>query len=438
MKISIFGLGYVGAVSVGCLVRDGHQVTGVDIDQTKLDLIKQGNTPIIEEGMESLMKSVAESGRLTVTNNVSEAVNSTDLSFVCVGTPSLANGGQDLGAIERLSRQLGEALKTVDNYHVIIIRSTVKPGTVEEFIKPILEETSGKKVGEHFGLGFQPEFLREGTSIKDYDNPPYTIVGGDSQKTTDTVKEVFQHLPCEFIATSIRTAEMVKYCCNVFHALKATFANEVGRICQALKVDSHEVMDLVCKDKQLNISRAYMRPGFAFGGSCLPKDLRAIVKIAQESDVSIPMLSNVLPSNQIHVDHAIDMILSQGKKTVGMVGLSFKSGTDDLRESPLVDVAERLIGKGVDLRIYDPEVNVARLIGANKRYIEESIPHISSLMKNSCDEIIDGSDIVIVGLNDKDLVDKVYNQTTSNQFVLDLVGLAEPEKIKGEYRGVCW
>ena len=438
MKISILGLGYVGAVSLGCLVRDGHHVVGADIDQTKLDLIKDGKPPIIEEGIEELMRGVAESGRVEVTKDAAEAVLKTELSFICVGTPSLPNGGQDQTAITRIAEQLGDAMKNKDDFHVFIVRSTVTPGLVEEYIRPIIEKHSGKKMGEHFGLGFQPEFLREGSSIKDYDNPPFTIVGADSSRSMDVVKKVFKHLPCEFIETSIQTAEMMKYCCNVFHALKATFANEIGRVCQSLGVDSHEVMELVCKDKHLNISPAYMRPGFAFGGSCLPKDLRALNKMARDNDVQIPMLANVMSSNQSHIDHTINTVLSTGKKSVGMIGLSFKTGTDDLRESPMVVLAEQFIGKGIDLKIYDPEVNIARLIGANKRYIEESIPHISSLMSSSCKDVIDSSDILIVGLSNSDVINDLHENVKDTHYILDLVDVPDKEKLKGTYKGVCW
>jgi len=438
MKISIFGLGYVGAVSLACLARDGHSVLGVDIDTTKLELIKKGVTPIIEEGMEQLMQDVASSGLVDVTNDASYAVENTELSFICVGTPSLPNGGQDQSAMLRLCEQLGKAMKDKDGYHVFVIRSTVSPGLVEGSIKNILEEHSGKKVGEHFGLCFQPEFLREGSSIKDYDNPPYTVVGGDSERSVAVLRDLFGNLPCEFVATTISNAEMLKYCCNVFHALKATFANEIGRVCQSLNVDSHAVMDLVCRDTQLNISRAYMRPGFAFGGSCLPKDLRALARVAQDNDVQIPMLSAVLPSNKLHIENAMDAVLASGKKSIAMIGLSFKSGTDDLRESPLVVMAEQFIGKGFSLKIYDPEVNVARLVGANRRYIEESIPHISSLMCDDNVEMIKESEIIIIGLSDPDLLEDLYSNSQAEHFILDLIGIPDRDKLSGEYHGVCW
>jgi len=438
VDISIFGLGYVGAVSLACLVRDGHKVVGVDIDDTKLDLIRKGYSPIIEEGMPELMADAASSGRVTVTNSATEAVHGTELSFVCVGTPSRANGSHDLSALERLSEQLGEALKNKNDFHTIVIRSTVVPGTVEDMIRPIIEKHSGKKSGADFGLCFQPEFLREGSSIKDYDNPPFTVTGGDSERSIDALRSLFGHLPAEFISTDIRAAEMLKACCNVFHALKITFANEVGRLCQALSVDSVKVMNLLCQDNHLNISTAYLKPGFAFGGSCLPKDTRAILHMAKERDVDLPMLAGLLPSNNLHIDHAINTVLRSGKRSVGMIGLSFKSGTDDLRESPLVVMAERFIGKGLNLKIYDPEVNVARLVGANRRYIEETIPHISSLMDDGVEQVIDEADVVIVGLSDSDLIEQVRQRAKNHQLIIDLVGIPNRELMAGEYFGACW
>lgn len=438
MNIAIIGLGYVGTVSLGCLARDGHHVIGVDIDPNKLDLIRQGVTPVIETGMEQLVRDAVASGRVETTNDIHYAIHQSDVSFVCVGTPSLHNGSQDLSAIQRVAEQIGTALKTSDGFHACIIRSTVAPGTTEHLIRPLLESHAGKGAGKDFGLGFQPEFLREGSSIKDYDNPPYTVVGSDSERTVAMLREVFAHLPCEFIATTISSAEMLKYSCNAFHALKVTFANEMGRIAQAMGADSHEVMALVCKDTRLNISPAYMRPGFAYGGSCLPKDLRALMRLAQDHDVHLPMLAGVAPSNRLHIEHATDMVLRSGKKSIGMIGLSFKSGTDDLRESPLVVLAETFIGKGLTLRIFDPEVNVARLMGANRQYIEESIPHIASLMSSSCEEVIQGAELLVVGLNDKAIIEQVHALATSDQLVLDLVNIPEKEKLAAQYYGVCW
>jgi GDP-mannose 6-dehydrogenase len=355
-----------------------------------------------------------------------------------VGTPSNSNGSQDLSAIKRVAAEIGDALREKSLYHVVVIRSTVPPGTVEEVIKVILEEHSKKRTGEHFGLCFQPEFLREGSSIKDYNNPPFTIVGGDSKRSIEKVREVFAHLSCDFISTSIRAAEMLKYCCNGFHAVKIVFANEVARLCQALAVNPHEVMNLFCRDTHLNISPAYLKPGFAFGGSCLPKDLQALLYLAKNKDVDVPMLSHVLPSNSIHVEHAINMVLETGKRSVGMLGLSFKSGTDDLRNSPLVVMAERLIGKGMHLKIFDSEVNLSRISGANRRYIETTIPHIGSLMMERCEDVIEGSEVIVVGLPDKRIIELLYSRCKAEHIILDLSGAVDRNKIVGKYYGLCW
>lgn len=438
MKISIFGLGYVGAVSLGCLARDGHEVVGVDIDRVKLDLIMAGKTPIIEAGMVQLMAEVVRSGRVTVTQDVIQAVKDTEISFICVGTPSATNGSQDQSALLRLAEQLGKALAVKETYHIVVLRSTVTPGTLDDVMRPIIEEFSGKKDGADFDLCFQPEFLREGSSIKDYDHPPYTVIGARSEKAAAKLKGLFGYLPCEFYQCSVKTAEMLKFCCNDFHALKITFANEVGRLSRSLGVDPHEVMDLVCKDTHLNISPVYLKPGFAFGGSCLPKDLRATLHMAKMRDVEMPMLAGVLLSNKIHIEQAIKEVLETGKRRVGMIGLSFKSGTDDLRESPLVVIAEQFIGKGLQLSIYDPEVNLSRLIGANKQYINGSIPHIGELMTDDCAALIASSEVLIVGLSDKTLTDLIHNLVKPEQIVLDLVNIPDKHKLACDYRGICW
>lgn len=438
MKISVFGMGYVGAVSAACLARDGHEVIGVDLDPHKLELLRSGRSPIVEEGVQELTRQVVEAGRLTVTDNVGEAIGRSDLSFVCVGTPSKPNGSQDLSAIERVSGQIGDALAQSGAFHAVIMRSTVKPGTVTKLVQPILEQHSGKRVGEHFGLGFQPEFLREGTSIKDYDAPPFTVIGTDSERTLACVRPLFEKLPCEFIGTDIGTAEMLKYACNAFHAAKIVFANEIGRLSQHLGVDSREVMRLVTLDRQLNISPVYLRPGYAFGGSCLPKDLRALLYIAKEGDLDLPMLSGVASSNQRHIDYAVDYVLGTGKRNVGMIGLSFKSGTDDMRESPLVTMAERLIGKGLRLSIHDPNVQLSRVLGANRRYIDQTIPHLAQLLTEDLDALIDQSELIVLGLNDKDLVERLIARAQPGQEVLDLVSLPGRERLQAQYRGICW
>ena len=437
-RISIFGLGYVGAVSLACLARDGHQVIGVDIDPVKLDLIRNRKSPILEEGIQELMRDVVNSGRVSVTNDAMQAMRDTELSFICVGTPSAANGSQDLTAILRLAEQIGAALALKDEFHTVVIRSTVQPGTVEDKIEPILERASGKKSGVDFGLCFQPEFLREGSSIRDYDHPPYTIVGGNSEAAVNAVREVFQHLDARFLVTNVRVAETLKMACNAFHAMKITFANEIGRVSQSMGIDAHEVMRLVCADKRLNISPAYLKPGFAFGGSCLPKDLRALTNIAKQNDIELPMLSSLLVSNRAHIDHAVDKILKLGRPKVGMLGLSFKTGTDDLRESPLVLVAKRLLGEGCELRIFDPEVQLSRLLGANRSYIDANIPHLGELLCADIESMIEPSEVILVGLQQSALNDALEARVRPDQYVLDLVNLPNRDLLRCRYEGVCW
>lgn len=438
MNISIFGLGYVGAVSLACLTRDGHRVIGVDVDATKLNLIAAGRTPVLEEGMVDLMSRGAASGRLAVTQDVDRAVRESEISLVCVGTPSAANGNQDRGALLQVARQLAAATRDKAEPHIFVFRSTVVPGTVEDVLVPIMEEVSGKREGHDFFVCFQPEFLREGSSIRDYDNPPFTIVGAGSAYPVEQLRTLFGSLPCEFIATSIRTAETLKYACNNFHALKITFANETARICEALGVNPFEVMELVCKDTLLNISAAYLKPGFAFGGSCLPKDLRATMYLAKTRDVDLPMLGGVLTSNQAHVEHAINKVIGSGCRRVGMLGLSFKAQTDDLRESPMVTMAERFIGKGLSLLVFDPEVLLSNLLGANRRFIELHVPHLGSLMRDDIAAVIRDSEVIVVGLKDQRVMDGLQRHLRDDHLVVDLAGLSNPGALRGRIVGLCW
>lgn len=438
MNISIFGLGYVGAVSLACLARDGHRVIGVDVDSAKLAMIAEGKTPVVEEGMVELMREVAASERVSVTQDVADAVAQSEVSLICVGTPSAANGSQDQTAMLRLAHDLGHALRAKASRHVFVFRSTLVPGTVENVLRPIIEQESGKHEGTDFDICFQPEFLREGTSIKDYNRPPFTIVGAGAEYPVAQLRALFGHLPCEFSVTSIRSAEMVKYCCNNFHALKITFANETARLCEALGVDPFEVMDLVCRDTQLNISKAYLKPGFAFGGSCLPKDLRATMYLAKMRDVELPMLGGILQSNRVHVEHAISKVLASGKRRVGMIGLSFKTGTDDLRESPLVLIAEQFIGKGLSLLVYDPEVHLSRLLGANRHFIEQHIPHIGSLLRAELESVIAESEVLVVGSNDVGVLQALGEQARPDQLVLDLVNMPARDRMRAKVGGLCW
>jgi GDP-mannose 6-dehydrogenase len=436
--VSVFGLGYVGTVLLGCLARAGHHVVGIDLDQDKLRLFRGGQSPILEEGIQELIEQAIHSGRAEFSDNAAYAINNSEISFICVGTPSMQNGSQDIRALERVAASLGEALQNTAAYHTFVIRSTALPGTVETKIIPIIEQHSHKQMGKDFGICYQPEFLREGSSIHDYYNSPFTIVGGDSPRSIGVVRELFGDLKAEFIETEIRTAEMVKMCCNTFHALKATFANEIGRICQTVGVDARQIMELLCKDTILNISPAYLKPGFAFGGSCLPKDLRALTYIAKTHDVQVPMISHVMSSNDAQINAAVQAILCRGIRSVGMIGLSFKKGTDDLRESPLVVLAERFIGKGLELMVYDPKVQLSQLIGANKRYIDASIPHIASLMCQESKELISKSRAVIIGHNDTAQINDLYERHRADQFVLDLVGTVDRARLRCEYQGACW
>jgi GDP-mannose 6-dehydrogenase len=438
VNISIFGLGYVGAVSLACLARDGHHVTGVDVDQTKLDLIAAGKTPVVEEGMVELMAASVAAGRVTLTRDTRAAILASEISLICVGTPSAPNGSQDQSAMLRVATDIGAALRERDDGHVVVFRSTLVPGTVEDLLLPILERESGKRNGQGFHVAYQPEFLREGSSIRDYDKPPFTIVGARADAAFDALRRLFGHLPCTFHATSIRAAEMVKYCCNNFHALKITFANETARLCEAMGVDPFEVMGLVCEDRHLNISPAYLKPGFAFGGSCLPKDLRATLYFAKTRDVDLPMLSNVLVSNRAHIDHAIAKVAATGKRRVGMIGLSFKTGTDDLRESPLVALAEHFIGKGLELLIYDPEVHLSRLLGANRRFIEQHVPHIGRLLHGDLASVVADSDVVVMGSSDAKVTDVLVAALRADQVVLDFAHVPRLREGAAEVRGLCW
>jgi GDP-mannose 6-dehydrogenase len=438
VHISIFGLGYVGAVSLACLARDGHRVTGVDVDQAKLDLISAGKTPVVEEGMVDLMAAVVASGRVSVTRDTRQAVLGSELSLVCVGTPSAPNGSQDQTAMLRLAKDLGAAMRDKSAPHTFVFRSTLVPGTVEDVLRPIIEAESGKKDGINFHVCFQPEFLREGSSIRDYDKPPLTVVGANAEAAVSTLRDLFGHLPCEFVTTSVRAAEMVKYCCNNFHALKITFANETARMCEAMGVDPFEVMDLVCRDHQLNISPMYLRPGFAFGGSCLPKDLRATNYLAKMRDVDLPMHGSIMTSNRVHIDHAIAKVMATGKRRIGMIGLSFKTGTDDLRESPLVLMAEHFIGKGLSLLVYDPEVRLSSLLGANRRFIEQHVPHIAQLIRGDIADVLAESDVLVVGLSDRLVFEALGRHVRPDHVILDLVNIPDGKALRGQHVGLCW
>jgi len=437
VKLSVFGLGYVGCVSAACLAEAGHQVIGVDVNPTKVAIINGGNSPIIEAGINELIAKVVEAGRLSATTDSTRAISESALSLVCVGTPSNQNGSLHLRHIEQVCTEIGAALKTKGERHTVVIRSTMLPGTIQNTVIPILEEKSGKKAVTDFGICINPEFLREGSSLKDYHSPPFTLIGADDEETINAVRSLYTNIEASVFVTSLKTAEMVKYVCNCFHALKVSFANEVGSICKALEIDSHEVMHVFCQDTKLNLSPYYLKPGFAFGGSCLPKDLRAINYKAKELDVETPVLAAILPSNRLQIERAIEMVVGIGKKRVGVLGFSFKAGTDDLRESPMVTLIETLIGKGFELAIYDRDVSLARLVGANKEYIEREIPHISKLMRDTIDGVLTDSDIVIIG-NQAEEFRGVADRLRMDQQLIDLVRLFDGRTSNENYQGLCW
>ena len=436
MKLSVFGLGYVGCVSAACFADAGNEVIGVDVNPTKVEIINSGKSPIIEDGINELIAKVVKSGRLSATIDSERAVMDSDLSLVCVGTPSNQNGSLHLRHVEQVCREIGSVLKRKEKRHIVVVRSTMLPGTIENTVVPALEETSGKKAVKDFGICINPEFLREGSSLKDFHAPPFTLIGADDEETTAAVSSLYVNINAPVFVTSLKTAEMVKYVCNCFHALKVSFANEIGNICKALQIDSHEVMDVFCQDTKLNLSPYYLKPGFAFGGSCLPKDLRAINYKAKELDVEVPILSAILPSNRLQIERAVEMVMSSGKKRVGVLGFSFKAGTDDLRESPMVTLIETLIGKGFELALYDRHVSVAKLVGANKEYIEREIPHISKLMRSTVDGVLNDSDVVIIGNQAEEFL-SVAERLRSDQQLIDLVRLFDRTSNEN-YHGICW
>lgn len=437
-SVSVFGLGYVGCVSSACFAREGHTVVGVDVNPTKVALVNSGRSTIVEDGIAELVSQMVASGRLRATTSVAEAVSATDISLVCVGTPSAANGALDLSYVERVCVEIGEAMRSKPAFHTIVIRSTVLPGTVHGVAAPALERGSGKRAGVDFGVCSNPEFLREGTSIKDFFDPPFTLIGADSPAAAAAVAGLYAGLEAPVHIVAVRVAEMVKYACNCYHGLKVGFANEIGNICKALDVDSHEVMRIFCEDRKLNVSAAYLKPGYAFGGSCLPKDLRAVTHKARELDIETPILRATLESNRRQIERAFTMIQKAGSRRIGMLGLSFKPGTDDLRESPLVLLIELMVGKGMDLAIYDRDVSEAQLIGANKDYIEGEIPHIWSLMRATAREVIAYGDVVVVG-NATGEIRALGETAFAGKTVIDLARLfgRRPEGSLG-YDGICW
>jgi GDP-mannose 6-dehydrogenase len=438
VKVSVFGLGYVGVVSAACLAAQGHEVVGVDVNPTKVDLVNRGQSTVVEERIRELTQEVVEKGALRATTDVAEAIGDTDLSLICVGTPSASNGSLSTVYLERVAEEIGAAIGAKDSRHTVVFRSTMLPGTCERLLVPALEKASGKQAGADFGVAVNPEFLRESTSVKDYYDPPKTVVGEFDAASGDPVVELYADLPGPVFRVPIKVAEMTKYADNSFHGLKIGFANEIGAICAALGLDSHKVMDIFLADRKLNISPAYLRPGFAFGGSCLPKDLRGLVYAARRADVSVPILEHVLTSNTEQLHRAFEVVAATGKRKIGLLGLSFKPGTDDLRESPLVELAERLLGKGYDLRIYDANVALSRLMGANRDFIESRLPHFGDLLSNSVDDVFTHAEVCVVGCKDQAVLDALA--APGDRLVVDLVRLPDAEERRATvgYQGLGW
>ena len=439
MDVSVFGLGYVGCITAACLAYERHRVIGEDINPAKGEAIREGRSPVVEKDLGDLVKATTDSGRLSATQDAVSAVAHADVCLICVGTPSNSNGGLNLEYVERVCTQIGRALAEVKTYKVVALRSTVLPGTLGTRLIPLLTRESGKRAGADFGVAVNPEFLREGSGIVDFRTPPFTLIGQMDERAGDVVASVYTGISAPIFRTDPDTACMVKYASNAFHALKVTFANEIGRLCKELGVDSTQVMEIFCQDTKLNISSRYLRPGFAFGGSCLPKDLRALLYLARHSDVSLPVLESVLPSNHVQIQNAVDLILKDHRRKVGVIGLSFKPDTDDLRESPIVELVETLTGKGLEVRVYDENVNLSKLIGGNRAFIERVIPHISALMCTSLEEVVEGSEVVVVAQGLRNSWKRLSGLLRPDQLLIDLVKVVpDKERCPAAYAGICW
>ena len=424
MTISVFGLGYVGCVAAASLARSGHTVLGVDINPEKVALVTAGRSPVIEPGLDDVVRDVVKAGRLHATADAQAAVAGSDMSIVCVGTPSHRNGSLNLQYVESVCRDIGAALASRHDYHVVVVRSTVLPGTVEKHLVPLLEHHSGRKAGRDFGVAMNPEFLREGTALHDYARPPLIVIGEWDAPSGDAVHRLYDGCEAAVVRTTIQAAEMVKYASNAFHAVKVVFANELGNLCEAHGIDGQKLMEMFCQDRQLNISPAYLKPGFAFGGSCLPKDLRALLYRAKERDLECPLLNAATESNQQQIERGIQRIEETGRRKIGVLGLSFKAGTDDVRESPVVSLVETLVGRGYQVSIYDDLVEPAKLTGANKSFLEREIPHIAALMRPSIEAVINEADVVVVANRTRAFRD-AYHTMRPEQDLIDLVGVVD-------------
>ncbi len=438
MRIAIFGLGYVGCVSAGCLARLGHDVVGLDVNPSKVEALNRGLSPIVERGLSELIAAMRQAGRLTASTEHALAVAESDASVICVGTPSTESGSLDLSYVRRIAASIAESLRQSDRFHVIVLRSTVLPGTMEEEFIPALARGSGREPGRDFGVAYNPEFLREGSALSDFENPPYTIIAATDDKSTQVVRDLYAGIDSPVVTTPFRAAEMLKYVNNSFHALKVAFANEMGNICKSVGIDSHEVMDLMCRDTKLNISPVYLKPGFAFGGSCLPKDLRALTAFASRMHVWTPLLSSVLESNAQQVATALKLIDKTRKKKIGVLGLTFKAGTDDIRESPIVKVVEALVGRGMQVKVHDENIDIGRMVGANREYLESYIPYLADILKPTMREVVEDSEVVVVATGSP-AHREVVDYLRPDQIVIDLVRIVPNGRLPADrYIGICW
>lgn len=438
MKVSIFGMGYVGTVSGACFADLGHTVVGVDVNESKVAAINAGNSPVIEAGVTELISTGSRSGNLSATSDAHAAIIGTDATLISVGTPSTQDGGQNLDGLDAVIRSLGTSLRDKSTPHCVIVRSTVLPSITEEHIIPMLVESSGREIGPGLGVAFNPEFLREGVAVKDFYAPPFTVIGSLDKYGTDTVEELYASIDAPVYRTTPRVAEAVKYACNSYHALKITFANEMGTLFKSLSIDSRETMNIFMQDSDLNISKTYLRPGFAFGGSCLPKELRAISYLSRQHNIDLPMITNLLDSNEHHIDRAFELVQRRGRRRVALFGLAFKPGTDDLRESPLVTLAERLLGKGLDMAIYDNSIEVSRLTGSNREFIEREIPHLERIMAKTPEEALEGAETIIYGHATKEALAAIV-KNAAGRTIIDLESVPELQGIDGvDYEGICW
>jgi GDP-mannose 6-dehydrogenase len=438
-SISVFGLGYVGTVTAACLAHMGHNVIGVDLSPTKVEAMAAGRSPIVEPRVGTLISDAHKAQRLDATSDSETAVMNSEISFLCVGTPSLRNGKLDLGSIEPVCHAIGRVLKKKDAFHLVVLRSTVLPGTAETIVIPALEKASGKKMGKDFGVCVNPEFMREGTAVSDFLEPAMTIIGAGDPYHSGLLRAIYKWAPGRIFETSFRSAEMTKYVCNAWHAVKVSFANEIGTLAKEMGVDAESVVEIFTADTKLNISPTYLKPGFAFGGSCLPKDVRALNYRAKELDLNLPLFQSIMPSNEEHLERAVEMVLGTGMKKIALLGLSFKAATDDLRESPQVQLAKRLLGEGRDLKIWDDNVSLGQLIGSNRQYIEEVIPHIGSLLCPDLETALAQAEVVVIGTRGIDRA-TLSRQIRPGQVVIDLVNLEKARRIEttGPYEGMCW